>query len=133
MRGRRGPPRMVWVCACVWACVWPVASLLLGGEAVRLECTVAGPCIEHDEGLGAGDAAATPQLLYDLTKALHVGHLQPDECVRVAGRGEHRLHLGELHRRLLDLLQVGGPGEAHFGEGLNRATGLAVVDDDRVA
>ena len=78
-------------------------------------------------------AAATSELLYDLTEALHVGHLEPDECVRVAGGGEHRLHLGELHRRLLDLLQVGGPGKAHFREGLNRATGLAVVDDDRVA
>ena len=50
----------------------------------------------------------------------------------IAGRGEDRLHLGELHRRLLDLLQVGGPGKAHFGEGLNRTPGLAVVDDDRV-
>ena len=51
----------------------------------------------------------------------------------IAGRGEDRLHLGQLHRRLLDLLQVGGAGEAHFGEGLNRAAGLAVVDDDGVA
>ena len=72
------------------------------------------------------------QLLDHLAEALDVGHLEPDECVRVAGRGEDRLHLGELHRRLLDLLQVGGPGKAHFGEGLNRAAGLAVVDDDRV-
>ena len=72
------------------------------------------------------------ELLDHLAETLHVGYLEPDECVRVAGRGEDRLHLGELHRRLLDLLQVGGPGKAHLGESLDRTSGLAVVDNDRV-
>ena len=80
-----------------------------------------------------GDPAAAAQLLDHLAEALDVGHLEPDERVGVAGRGEHRLHLGELHGRLLDLLQVGRTGEAHLGEGLDRAPGLAVVDDDGVA
>ena len=75
---------------------------------------------------------AAAKLLNHLTQPLDVGHLEPDERVRIAGCREDGLDLRELHRGLLDLLEVGGAGEAHLGEGLNGASGFAVVDDHGV-
>src|ERR1700722_3545180 len=89
----------------------PSSALPPGREAARREGAVARPRIENDEGLGPGDASPPSQLLDHLAEALHVRHLEPDECIRIARRRENRLHLGELHGRLLDLLQVGGPGK----------------------
>ena len=80
-----------------------------------------------------GDATSPAKLLDDLAQALDVGNLQPHQGIGVARRGEDRLDLGELDGRLLDLLEVGRAGEADLGEGLDRAPGLAVVDDDGVS
>ena len=73
------------------------------------------------------------KLLDDLAQALDVGNLEPHQGIGVPRRGEDRLHLRELHGRLLDLLEVGRAGEADLGEGLDRTPGLAVVDDDGVS
>ncbi len=110
----------------------PVAHYGVNRQAVRLDSAMTRPRIEHDERLGTGHPAAAAQLLDHLPQALDVGNLEPHQGIGVAGRGEHGLHLGELHRRLLDLLEVGRAGEADLGEGLDRTTGLAVIDNDRV-